>query len=158
MDNIKIVKYIDYCYLNNYVNNIILSKPLNDSLIIFDDIKHDEKVNILYFLNSLKKLSIINPQYNFECILNTIVIFEKICIESAHQFTAYTYLFATVYAVIYANSYTDNNFSCEFLTKVIKVNLNLANSMIECVSKYIKNIDIFDKDKLNIISSLSLDF
>lgn len=91
--SIRIIKFIDFCWLNNFIQNSISRKNNNIfdkyykyeltcelTWTIFSNKYYNEKLNILYFIKSIKK----HQGYSLELLLLTINIFSKICVQYAH--------------------------------------------------------------------------
>ena len=107
---LKIVKFIDYIYLNNYITNMLIpdtnvqltkkiantyyaQEQIDNDWKIFSTHYIDESLNILYFIKKIKSKS----NFNIELLLLTLHIYTNICKKHAHQIENYTYLFASVY-------------------------------------------------------------
>ena len=103
---LKIVKFIDYIYLINFILNTLSDRNLSIYKSLQDQTDNDwkifsthcvnESLNILYLLKAIKLM----PNYNCELLLLSIHIYAKICEKYAHQIKNYTYLFASVYIAV----------------------------------------------------------
>ena len=145
--SVRIIKFIDFCWLNNFIQNSI--SPKNNKILdkyykweltweIFSNKYYNEKLNILYFIKSIKK----HHGYSLELLLLTINIFEKICVQYAHQIENYTCLFAAIY--IAANKIVLNEYlSWDFLSEFFKLDIVIARKMVEHIDFFMCNNDIY---------------
>lgn len=165
---LKIVKLIDYVYLDNFISNtlifeikknlpnkdlkyIYISENDDNDWKIFSNHYIDESKNILYFIKIIRS----QPNYNYEILLLTLHIYIKICKKYAHIIENYTNLFGAVYIGV-------NKICCEefltyiFLAKILNLDKNIAKKMVNLVDKFMDSNDIhFDsKEKEKIISSI----
>jgi len=132
---IKHIKYIDYCYINNYVKNnlkiINHTENMNDWKI-FSAYSNDDKYNILYLILMLYSQN----EFDYQIFLLSIRIYKKICIKYAHVINNYVYLFGSIYITV-------NKFCCdEYLTENFLVNIfnlerKIVNDMIHCIKKFL---------------------
>lgn len=170
---IKIVKFIDYVYLNNFITNTLLKENKSTNTInqfkydynnnfvidlsmnsinendwkIFSNHFINDNVNILYFIKSVK----LKSNYSYELLLITIHIYTKICIKYAHLIENYTLLFASVYIAI-NKVMCDEYLPYTFMAKVLKINRGLAKKMVWIVDRFMDLNDIYfgsnDKEKI----------
>jgi len=156
---LKIIKYIDYIYLNSYINNLLIIKKYDEDLNkwkIFstcfnNNKKNYEQFNILHLIKSI----ISQNEFNYEILLISIHIYEKICIKYAHLIDNYTYLFGSVY--ISMNKILSDNFlSDNFLSNLFDIHVEKIILMIKCIDYFIDFNDIyFDiNDKKKIINEI----
>lgn len=173
---LKLVKFIDYIYLNYYVKNS-LNVSISDVSIsdvetnknmnnwkIFSTRSNDveiNKINNVYLsgerLNILYLLQMIISQdiYDFEVLLISLHIYKKICIQYAHLIDNYTYLFGCVYIVI--NKILCKKFLTEnFLSNMFGINPKFISMMIHCVDEFIDTNDIYfgTDEKHNILDGI----
>lgn len=170
---LKIVKFIDYVYLNNFITNTLLKEnkstntknkyencccnnfhiDFNMNSInendwkIFSNHFMDDNINILYFIKSIK----LKSNYSYELLLLTIHIYTKICIKYAHFIENYTLLFASVYIAI-NKVMCDEYLPYTYLAKVLNVNRGLARKMVWMVDVFMDLNDIYfgsnDKERI----------
>ena len=130
---VKIIKYIDYLYLNNYIKNSlkygfedikntkktnndnnnewkIFSTHLNTKEQNIGEQKIENQFNIL----NLIQLIITRDEFDYETFLMTIHIYRKICIQYAHLIDNYVYLFGSIYITL-NKILCDNFLSNKFL-------------------------------------------
>lgn len=157
-DIVKIIKYLDYCYLDNYIINSLYNKSQNDmnewkifSIYSFADIYNNEQYNILYLIKNL----ISQDEFDDEIFLWSIDIFKKICIKYADVIDNYIYLFGAIY--ITTNFINDYYLSEKYLVKLLKIEINLIKKMIHCINKYMDYNDIYfgDEERKKIIDSIN---
>ena len=138
--DIQIIKYINYCYLNNYIKNIVERKS-NQSTYdwsVFSGYGSDD-VNILFFLNSIKK----QKNFSEDIILLSINIYIVICEQFAHLIDNYTLLFASIYISV-------NKIVCAkcldsiYLVRTLKISNELAKKMVKTIDDFIVRTDKFD--------------
>lgn len=158
-DIVKIIKYLDYCYLDNYIINSLYNKSqkndMNEweifSIYSFADIYNNEQYNILYLIKNL----ISQDEFDDEIFLWSIDIFKKICIKYADVIDNYIYLFGAIY--ITTNFINDYYLSEKYLVKLLKIEINLIKKMIHCINKYMDYNDIYfgDEERKEIIDSIN---
>lgn len=159
----KIVKFIDYVYLNNYIRNSLIKENysnqnlnLNNDWKIFSTQYKNDDINILNFIKIIR----IQPNYSDELLLLTTHIYVKICVEYAHLIENYTYLFASIYIAININNIMlDEYLTCNFLAKFLNINLDFAKQMINLVEKFMIESDIYfgSNEKDYIINNITND-
>jgi hypothetical protein len=165
---LKIVKFIDYIYLNNYITNMLipdtnvqLTKKIANPYYIQEQIDNDwkifsahyidESLNILYFIKKIKSKS----NFNIELLLLTLHIYSNICKKHAHKIENYTYLFASVYIgvnkIICVEYLTDI-----FIAQVLNIPINNAKKMVNLVDKFMDTNDIYFgiKEKEGLINNI----
>ena len=160
--SVKIAKFIDYCYLNNYVKNTLNNydnKILTEqnNWRIFSNCFYDENKNILNFICSIKKIK----SYSTDTILLSIHIFEKICIQYAHLVDNYTCLFGMVYICVNnLVSCVDKHIPFSFAEEFFKLNKKQVRYMSLLIEKFINEtneIYFSDEDKTKIMKSILYD-
>ncbi len=138
--DIQIIKYINYCYLDNYIKNIV-GKKTNQSIYdwsVFSGHGCDD-INILFFLNSIKKKN----NFSEDVILLSINIYIVICEQYAHLIDNYTLLFASIYISV-------NKIVCTrclgpiYLVQTLKISNELAKKMVLTIDDFIVGTDKFD--------------
>lgn len=134
---VKVIKYIDYLYLNNYIKNSLKYEfkdnkdNKNNEWKIFSnhlnvkEQKRNDQFNILNLIQSI----IIQNEFDYEIFLITIHIYKKICIQYAHLIDNYVYLFGSI--------------SNKFLSDIFDIEPIIINKMIMCVNKFINDNDIY---------------
>lgn len=161
---IKIIKYIDYIYVNTYIknslkdtNNLINSEIMNEWKIFSICSKDNnnkaniEKHNILYLIQNICKSDI----FAIELLIWSIYIFKNICFKYAHLIDNYVYLFGTIYVISIKHIFGDF-ISYEFLIKTFDIDLTKSQKMVDCVNKCIGYRTIFlnPVEKKKIINSI----
>ena len=168
---VKIVKYIDYIYLNNFIKNTISSyqntliphknmlapitnenkdeEQLDNEWKIFSIRYMDESLNILYFIKTIKS----QPNYNYDLLLITLHIYTKICNKYAHLIENYTHLFASVYISInMVVCVCEEYLTFVFMAQVLNISNDLAKKMISTIDKFMDLEDIYfglgEKEKI----------
>ena len=152
---IKIVKFVDYCYLQNFIKNTLNDNYEYNNLYelnewkIFSNNLFNEKKNILNFLTIIKNLK----YFSINIILLTINIFKKICIKYAHLIENYTLLFGCIYTCI-TKINSDNYINYNFLYNYLKIDNNYIKNICDIVNKFIDCNDIFmsNEDKINLMT------
>lgn len=138
---LKIVKYIDYCYINNYIKNCLKItnnlQNVNDWKI-FTNYSNDEKYNILYLLQMIY----LKNKLNSDTFLLSIHIYKKICIKYAHVIDNYVSLFGSVYVAI-NKIYCDKYLTDYFLVECLRIELKIIKKMISCVEKFLMFDEIY---------------
>ncbi len=153
---LKVVQFIDYSYLSNYIKNTTnifgVKKSNDDDWKIFSNHHPDESVNILYFIRILEQ----NKFYSLDTLLLSLHVYNEICIKYAHMFDNYTSVFATIYVVV-NKIISDEYVNHIFLANILKINQQLSLKMIYMVEKIINTNDIYfsSKEKEKIISILT---
>lgn len=157
LDIIKIIKFIDYTYLSNFISNSIKNVPessndefTNDDWKIFSTQCINEKYNILYFINTI--IHMLN--YNFETLLISIHVYTKICKQYAHVINNYTCLFAAVYgciAKLFNNKITNN-----LVSEILNISDDVSNHMMMIVEKFMEFNDIYfgSNEEQNLIHNI----
>lgn len=140
---IKIIKFIDYCWLDNFIANTlshskITSNDINYSWFVFSNKYYNENSNILSFIRNIKK----HHGYNSELLLITINLFESICRKHAHCIENYTCLFAAIYIAI-NRIFVEEYLSFNFLSEFFNFDTIIARKMVENVDLFIYYNDIF---------------
>ena len=144
---VKLIKYIDYLYLNNYIKNSLkygLDDTKNSEWKIFSthfnirEQKRDEQFNILNLIQSI----VIQNEFDDEILLITIHIYRKICIQYAHLIDNYVYLFGSVYITL-NKILCDKFLSNKFLSDIFDIDPIVINKMIMCIDKFIDDNDIY---------------
>ena len=141
---IKIIKLVDYSYLNNYILLNIIDEETNSKKNVYNDWKifsnhnYDEKINIFYFLKLIKHQN----DFSYEKLLLIIHIYIKICQKYAHLIDNYTYLFATVYISI-NNLMFIESIEYFYLAEILKINHDIAKKMIVLVDNFIDTEKIY---------------
>jgi len=144
---VKIIEYIDYLYLNNYIKNSLkygLNNNKNNELKIFSTHfnigkqKRDEQLNILNLIQSI----VIQNEFNYEIFLITIHIYRKICIQYAHLIDNYVYLFGAIYITL-NKILCDKFLSNKFLSDILDIEPIVINKMVMCIDKFIDDNDIY---------------
>ena len=162
---LKIVKFIDYIYINNFITNTLQSEQ-NNSLLkknsipkyydqykkdnewkIFSTHYNDESINILYFIKIVKS----QENYNYDILLISLHIYTKICEKYAHQIENYTYLYASVYIAV--NKIICDEYLTEiFMAQILNISNNIAKNMVSIVDMFMDANDIYfdsmEKEKL----------
>lgn len=141
----KIIKYIDYLYLSNYIANS-LKYQTDDKLLnewkIFSIYSNGsnalEKHNILYLVKTLNTYS----TFTQELLLWTIYVYKQICIKLAHVIDNYVYLFGSIYAL--GTKLTRMKYDCSrILFEIFNINKEQSLKMTECVEMFIDFNNIF---------------
>lgn len=137
----KIIRYIDYQYIHNYITININPKSPNidyNDWKIFSNHIYDEKINILHCIKIIKKHS----SFTKYQLLVALYVYTKICNVCAHLIDNYTYLFATTYVVI--NSFlSDEYFTVLELSEILNINYPHAKRMINVIENFIKQREIY---------------
>lgn len=159
INTLKIIRYIDYCWLNNFVANSIepidFDKNQNYQIDyewnLFSNNQTQKQTNIYEFIKFIKK----NSEYSNEVLLLSINVFEKICIKYAHLIENYTFLFAAVYIAI-NKSFVEGNLDLETLTSFFHIEKNIAKKMIFCINKFIQynNVQISLNERLKLLDKI----
>ncbi len=141
----RIIKFIDYIYLNSYVNNSLNINKSNDldtmnewKIFSTHSNKSIEYQNIYYLIKSLSTQN----EFDYDILLISIHIFRKICKKYAHLIDDYIYLFGSVYISVNKN-FCDEYLSDNFLAKIFNVDLKIINKMVKCVDKFVLYNDIY---------------
>lgn len=138
---LKVVKYIDYCYINNYVKNCVKNindtKNMNDWKI-FSTYSNDEKYNILYLIQMICSQN----EFDYEIFMLTIHIYRKICIKYAHIIDNYVYLFGSIYIAV-NKLYYDEYLSENFLVNILNLEQKIIKNMISCIEKFLIHDEIY---------------
>lgn len=159
----KIVKFIDFIYLNNFINNTLKNNNnyelFNDEEIyqfntdwkIFSTQYINDSYNILYFIKILSY----QTNYKQDILLTTIHIYSKICVKYAHLINNYTYLFVSVYVATY-KVLCDDNLTHHFMANILSIPDNIAMKMINIVDNFMYTNDIYfgSKEKKKLISDI----
>ena len=154
----KLIKYIDYIYLSNYINNNIVEinayyNFTNDyDWKIFSNHKFINEINILYLIKCFK---LQKKYYSKEILLISIYVYISICKKYAHLIDNYTFLFGSIYITI--NKYfNDEYLTTDFLSKILNINKSVAIKMTMIIEKYIENSNLYygNIEKLEIINSI----
>ena len=154
---IKIVKFVDYCYLQNFIKNTLNDNYEYNNLYelnewkIFSNNLFNENKNILNFLTIIKNLK----YFSINTILLTISIFNKICIKYAHLIENYTLLFGCIYTcIIKINS--DNYINYNFLYNYFLIDSNYIKNIYNIINKFIDSNDIFmsNEDKIDLMTNI----
>lgn len=157
---LKVIKYIDYLYLNNYINNSLrygFEDNKNNEWKIFSthfnvgEKKRDNQFNILYLIQT-----IVNQNgFDYEIFLISIHIYRKICIKYAHLIDNYVYLFGSIYIVL-NNIFCDEFLSNKFLSDIFNIKPEIISKMFACVDKFINTNDIYfgNDEKIKITNSI----
>ena len=159
---VKVIKYIDYLYLNNYIKNSLKlgfkdKDNENNEWKIFSthlnvrEQKRDEQFNILNLIQSI----IIQNEFDYEIFLITIHIYRKICIQYAHLIDNYMYLFGSIYITL-NKILCDKFLSNKFLSDIFGIEPIIINKMIMCIDKFIHDNDIYFgiDERIKIINSI----
>jgi len=138
----KIIKYIDYQYIYNYVTINVNQKRHNNidyyDWKIFSNRTYDETINILHCIKIIKK----HPGYTKYQLLVALHVYTKICNLYAHLIDNYTYLFATIYVVI--NSFfSDEYFTAFGLSDILNITYSHAKLMMNVVDNFIMQREIY---------------
>jgi hypothetical protein len=154
---IKVTKYIDYCYISNYIensmnqniqNSINKNIQLQNEWKIFSIHSNIEQINILYLL----QLFISQQNFDMKKFVLSIYVYKQICINFAHLIDNYTSLFGTIYITI------NNTINKEFLSEILNIDILNIKNMIYCIEKYMKyNYNYLfynDYEEINIINSI----
>lgn len=143
---IEMIKYIDYCYIHNYIKNTLENnKTAQEEWNVFTFHSTNtqiinEKCNILYLLQNI----ISHKEFNYEILLWTIHIYKNICIKYANTIDNYVYLFGSIYISI--NIVNDKYISDDFLSKLFDLDGKIIKKMIKTIDNYIDNNDIYFGD------------
>jgi len=144
---LKIIKYIDYLYLNKYIKNSLkygFENNKNNEWKIFSTHyvvgkqKKDEQFNILNLVQSIFNQN----EFNSEIFLITIHVYRKICIEYAHLIDNYVYLFGSIYITL-NKILCDEFISNKFLSDIFDIEPNIINKMIKSIEDFIICDDIY---------------
>jgi hypothetical protein len=155
---LKIIKYIDYCYINNYLKNnlkiinVNCDENMNDWKI-FSTYSNDEKFNILYLIQMICS----QIEFDYEIFLISIHIYKKICIKYAHIIDNYVYLFGSIYVVI-NKLYCKKYLTDKFLIKIFNIEQKIITIMISCIEKFLTNYEIYfgNNEKNKIMNEICL--
>lgn len=154
----KIVKFIDYIYLHNFITNMMLLETSNlnkeQSDIdwkIFSTQCVNDKYNIMFFI----KMFIVQRNYKHETLLTSIHIYSKICKKYAHLINNYTFLFVSVYNATNKILSDDNSIEC-FMTKILNIPVCVASKMTNIIDEFMIQNDIYfdPKEKERIICNI----
>lgn len=153
---LQIIKYIDFCYINNYLkNNFKLnSNNSNDSMNnwkIFSTYSNDDKYNILYLIQMICSQNV----FDHETLIISIYIYKKICIKYAHLIDNYVYLFGTIYIVM-NKFYCINYLNDDFLIKILNIEPKIIKIMITCIENFLIDYEIYfgNVEKNNIFNEI----
>lgn len=154
----KIIKYIDYLYLSNYIANS-LKYQTDDKLLnewkIFSIYSNGsnalEKHNILYLVKTLNTYS----TFTQELLLWTIYVYKQICLKLAHVIDNYVYLFGSIYALGIKLTGIKYDYSM-LLFEIFNVDKEQSLKMTNCVLMFIKLNNIFfnNYERTNIINQI----
>lgn len=154
----KIIKYIDYIYINNYVFNslkyITIDDKINEWKIFsthFNVKKSDLQYNILHLVQSIVNQN----EFDYEIFLISIYIYKKICIEYAHLIDNYVYLFGSIYIAL-NKKMCDEFLSNNFLSNIFNIKHVIVDNMIMCIEKFINTNNIYFgiDEKIKIIDEI----
>lgn len=157
----KIIKYIDYLYVSNYITNSLKYQE-NDKLLdkwkIFSIYSNSsngsnasEKYNILHLVKTLS----IHTTFTPELLLWTIYVYKKICFKLSHIIDNYVYLFGSIYAL--GTELTEIKYdSSKLLFEIFNVDKEQSFKMTKCVKMFIDFNDIFfnDYERTKIINQI----
>ena len=157
---LKVIKYIDYLYLNNYIKNSVkygFDDNKNNEWKIFSthlnygESKKDNHYNILNLIDTI----IVQNEFDEEIFLISIHIYKKICIQYAHLIDNYVYLFGSVYISL-NKILCDKFLSNKFLSDIFNIEPKIINKMLICIDKFINNNDIYFgiDEKIQIIDNI----
>lgn len=147
----KIIKYIDYLYVSNYIANSLKYQTENIFLNkwkIFSICSNSsngsnplEKHNILYLVKTLSTHS----TFTQELLLWTTYVYKKICLKLAHVIDNYVYLFGSIYTL--GIKLTEIKYdSSKLLFEIFNIDKEKSLKMIDCVVMFIKVNNIFFND------------
>lgn len=155
---IKIIKYINYLYLNNYIKNCLTyineDNKINEWKIFSTNLniseqQKDDQFNILNLVQAI----INHNDFDHEIFLISIHIYRKICIRYAHLIDNYVYLFGSIYVALH-NILCDKFLSNNFLSNLFDIKQCIINKMIMCIERFINFNDIyFGVDEKNSITN-----
>ena len=157
---LRIIKFIDYIYINSYVINSLISKQdtsgdMNDWKIFSarsNKCNNEDNFNILYLIQLLSSQN----QFDYEVFLISIHIYKKICKYNAHLIDNYTYLFGSVYIStnkIFCDEFLQN----DFLSNVFGIDKITIQKMVNCIDKFIdcNNIYFGTEERTKIINEIN---
>ena len=155
---IKIIKYIDYLYVSNYITNTLKystdNKLLNEWKIfsIYSNSQSViEKYNIFYLIKVLNEHS----TFTYDLFLWTIYVYKKICFKLAHIIDNYVYLFASIYAV--GIKFFEIKYDCSnLLFEILNISKQQSLKMIYCIEMFynFNNIFFSNYEKSKIINQI----
>jgi len=142
---LRIIKFIDYLYLTSYINNSLKNfAPDNSDIVnewkIFSIHlnKLQEYQNIFYLINLLSKQN----EFDYEVLLVSIHIFNKICKKYAHLIENYVILFGSIYITLNKN-FCEEYLCDNFLADIFNVNVKIINEMVKCIDNFIIYNDVY---------------
>lgn len=138
---LKTVKYIDYCWVNNYIKNILITvNNLHDinNWKIFSNYSTDEKHNILYLVQALHSQNV----FKYKIFLLSVHIYKNICVRYAHIIDNYVCLLGSIYIAV-NRSYCDEYLTEHFLVKILKIELCIVKEMISCIENFLVQYKIY---------------
>lgn len=155
---LKVIKYIDYLYLNNYISNSLrygFDDNKNNEWKIFsthfnvEEQKRDEQFNVLNLVQSIVNQDV----FNYEIFLITIHVYRKVCIKYAHLIDNYVYLFGSIYITL-NKILCDEFISNKFLSNIFGIEPEIISKMNKCIENFIDSNDIyFGTDEKNKITN-----
>jgi len=156
--NIKIIKLIDYIYLNNYIGNSLIFPNQKNNVYndwkMFSNCHYDESINILFFLKNIRK----QDNFSYENLLLAIHIYMGICKKHAHQIDNYTFLFATIFVSVSEIMCIEfiGFIGYEYLAVILNVTNCKAKKMICMIGKFMNSNEIYfgSKEKEIILKKL----
>jgi hypothetical protein len=154
---VKIVKYIDYCYLKNYIDNTLshsqqIKQIEQNNWRIFSNCFYDENKNLLNFLTSIKKFK----SYLFDNVLLSIHIFNEVCKKYAHLIENYTCLYGIVYLCVNNkfNKINEKNIPDSFVEEFFNLSERQVKFMSKLVKKFMQENEInFGNDEKKFITN-----